>query len=126
MIRAMPSISTTGRAGDSTPRNMGSMPGTDTARGQRTPGGRAGNWVGRISAAVNRHFNEIQENRWGLFGFFECEPNADTAAALLDAAEVWLAQRGRDRMVGPMDFSTNDECGLLIEGHELKPIILAP
>jgi GNAT superfamily N-acetyltransferase len=87
---------------------------------------RDGEPVGRISAHVDRHFNEIQENRWGLFGFFECEPNADTAAALLDAAEAWLAQRGRDRMVGPMDFSTNDECGLLIEGHELKPIILAP
>jgi GNAT superfamily N-acetyltransferase len=28
-------------------------------------------------------------------------------------------------MVGPMDFSTNDECGLLIEGHERRPIILS-
>jgi GNAT superfamily N-acetyltransferase len=87
---------------------------------------RDGEPVGRISAHIDRHFNEIQENRWGLFGFFECEPDADTAAALLQAAEEWLARRGCDRMVGPMDFSTNDECGLLVEGHELKPIILAP
>jgi GNAT superfamily N-acetyltransferase len=29
-------------------------------------------------------------------------------------------------MVGPMDFTTNDECGLLIEGHERPPIILCP
>ena len=29
-------------------------------------------------------------------------------------------------MVGPMDFTTNDECGLLIEGHEHPPIILCP
>ena len=29
-------------------------------------------------------------------------------------------------MVGPMDFTTNDECGLLIEGHERPPIILWP
>jgi GNAT superfamily N-acetyltransferase len=27
-------------------------------------------------------------------------------------------------MVGPMDFTTNDECGLLIEGHEVPPMIL--
>ena len=39
-------------------------------------------------------------------------------------AEEWLRDRGRDRMVGPMDFTTNDECGLLIEGHERKPMIL--
>ena len=42
------------------------------------------------------------------------------------AAEGWLRERGRDRMVGPMDFTTNDECGLLIEGHERPPIILCP
>jgi GNAT superfamily N-acetyltransferase len=44
----------------------------------------------------------------------------------VDAAEAWLRERGRDRMVGPMDFTTNDECGLLIEGHERPPIILCP
>ncbi|MGI8556830.1 MAG: hypothetical protein ACR2ND_00730 [Solirubrobacteraceae bacterium] len=82
--------------------------------------------VGRICAHVDRAFNEFQGNDWGLFGFFECEDDAGTARALLDAAEAWLRERGRDRMVGPMDFTTNDECGLLIEGHELSPIILAP
>jgi GNAT superfamily N-acetyltransferase len=87
---------------------------------------RDGQPVGRISAHVDHHLNEVQENRWGLFGFFECEPSAETAAALMRAAEDWLAVRGCDRIVGPMDFSTNDECGLLIEGHDLKPIILAP
>jgi GNAT superfamily N-acetyltransferase len=49
-----------------------------------------------------------------------------TATSLVSAAEVWLRERGRDRMVGPMDFTTNDECGLLIEGHERPPIILCP
>src|SRR5580698_2626931 len=46
------------------------------------------------------------------------------ACALLDAAEGWLRERGRDRMVGPMDFTTNDEIGLLIAGHEHPPVIL--
>jgi GNAT superfamily N-acetyltransferase len=46
------------------------------------------------------------------------------AAALLDQAEIWLRQRGRDRMLGPLDFSTNHECGLLIQGHEFRPQIL--
>ena len=82
--------------------------------------------VGRISAHVDRNLNEFQDNRWGLFGFFECEDDPETARALVDTAEAWLRERGRDRMVGPMDFTTNDECGLLIEGHERPPIILCP
>ena len=48
-----------------------------------------------------------------------------SADALLDARpRQWLRERGRDRMVGPMDFTTNDECGLLVEGYERKPLIL--
>jgi len=83
-----------------------------------------GRVVGRISAHVDDNLNEFQDNLWGLFGFFECEDDADVATALIDAAADWNRERGRDRMVGPMSFSTNDECGLLIEGYGLTPIIL--
>ncbi|HTD58844.1 MAG TPA: hypothetical protein VK672_08115, partial [Solirubrobacteraceae bacterium] len=87
---------------------------------------RSGQAVGRISAHIDRNFNEFQGNEWGLFGWFECEDDPEAARALLDAAASWLRERGRDRMVGPMDFTTNDECGLLVEGHERPPIILCP
>jgi GNAT superfamily N-acetyltransferase len=87
---------------------------------------RDGRVVGRISAHIDRNLNEFQDNSWGLFGFFECEDDPEVARALVDTAEAWLRERGRDRMVGPMDFTTNDECGLLIEGHERPPIILCP
>jgi GNAT superfamily N-acetyltransferase len=87
---------------------------------------RDGRPVGRVSAHVDRNFNEFQGNAWGLFGWFECEDDPEAARALLDAAEAWLRERGRDRMVGPMDFTTNDEIGLLIQGHEYPPIILCP
>jgi hypothetical protein len=80
--------------------------------------------VGRISAHIDRNLNEFQHNDWGLFGFFECEDDPEAAAALVGAAEAWLRERGRGRMVGPMDFTTNDECGLLVEGHETDPMIL--
>ena len=85
---------------------------------------RDGEPVGRITAHVDRNFNEYQGNDWGLFGFFEAENDPETANALLGAAEQWLRERGRDRMVGPMDFTTNDECGLLVEGHERPPLVL--
>ena len=87
---------------------------------------RDGRPVGRISAHIDRNFNEFQDNKWGLFGWFECEDDPEAARALLSTAELWLRERGRDRMVGPMDFTTNDECGLLVEGHERPPIILCP
>jgi GNAT superfamily N-acetyltransferase len=87
---------------------------------------RDGRPVGRITAQVDRNFNEFQGNDWGLFGFFECEDDPEAAGALLEAAAAWLRERGRDRMVGPMDFTTNDECGLLVEGHDRMPIILTP
>ena len=80
--------------------------------------------VGRITAHVDHRLNEFQASRWGLFGFFECERDPSVAGALLDAAQGWLVERGRDRMLGPLDFSTNHECGLLIEGHDLPPQIL--
>jgi ribosomal protein S18 acetylase RimI-like enzyme len=87
---------------------------------------RDGRAVGRITAQIDRNLNEFQDNDWGLFGYFECEEDPEAAKALLDAAGAWLRERGRDRMVGPMDFTTNDECGLLIEGHDRTPIILTP
>jgi GNAT superfamily N-acetyltransferase len=87
---------------------------------------RDGRAVGRISAHIDRNLNEFQGNDWGLFGWFECEDDPEAAQALLAAAQEWLRARGRDRMVGPMDFTTNDECGLLVEGHDRAPIILTP
>jgi len=87
---------------------------------------RDGRPVGRISAHIDRHLNEFQHNSWGLFGWLACERDQEVIDALLGAAERWLAERGRDRMVGPMDFTTNDECGVLVEGCERAPTILNP
>jgi GNAT superfamily N-acetyltransferase len=80
--------------------------------------------VGRITAQIDRNFNEFQHHEWGMFGFFECEDDPEAAQALLAAATEWLTARGRDRMVGPMNFTTNDECGVLIEGYDRLPTIL--
>ena len=61
-----------------------------------------------------------------MFGFFESEDDPEVAAILIDAASGWLADRGRARILGPMDFTTNDEVGLLVSGYELRPMILQP
>jgi GNAT superfamily N-acetyltransferase len=87
---------------------------------------REGRVVGRITAQVDFRYWEFHDVKWGFYGFFECEDDAEVAAALLDTAEGWLTAYGCDRMVGPWDFSTNDEGGILIEGHERPAIILMP
>jgi GNAT superfamily N-acetyltransferase len=84
---------------------------------------RAGRVVGRISAQIDTAFNEFHANAWGMFGFLELEDDPEAASVLLDAAAGWLRERGRDRMVGPMDFTMNDESGVLIEGFEREPMI---
>ena len=61
-----------------------------------------------------------------MFGFLELEDDAEVASALLDAARGWLAERGRSHMIGPMDYTMNDECGVLIEGFEREPMIKQP
>jgi hypothetical protein len=85
---------------------------------------RDGRAVGRITAHIDHHFNEFHQHDWGMFGFFDCEEDPEAAVALLSTAETWLRDRRRDRMVGPMDFTTNDECGVLIDGYDLLPTIL--
>jgi GNAT superfamily N-acetyltransferase len=84
---------------------------------------RDGRVAGRISAQIDTAFNEFHENAWGMFGFLELEDDPEVARALLDAAAGWLRERGRDRMVGPMDFTMNDESGVLIEGFDREPMV---
>jgi hypothetical protein len=87
---------------------------------------RDGRVVGRISAQYDDNFNVHHGNRWGMFGFLELEDDAEILPPLLAAAEAWLLSRGRDHMVGPMDFTMNDESGVMIEGFERVPMIKQP
>jgi GNAT superfamily N-acetyltransferase len=82
--------------------------------------------VGRVSAQIDRAFNEYHGSRWGMFGFLEMEDDPEVLAGLLGAAEGWLRERGCERMVGPMDFTMNEESGVLIDGFELQPMIRQP
>ncbi len=87
---------------------------------------RDGRVVGRVTAQVDHAFNEHHGSRQGMFGFLEFEEDPEVLEALLAAAERWLRSRGCERMVGPMDFSINDESGVLIEGFELAPLVRQP
>ncbi len=85
-----------------------------------------GRVVGRITAQVNHAFNDYQKKRWGWYGFLEFQDDQEVLEALLGAAEQWLRGKGMERMVGPADFSMNEESGVLIEGFDLRPMIKQP
>lgn len=87
---------------------------------------RDGRVVGRVSAQIDHAYNDYHKAKWGWFGFIEFEDDPEVVNALLDAAQRWLAARGCERMVGPADFTLNEESGIVIEGHELRPQIRQP
>ena len=87
---------------------------------------RDGRVVGRISAQYDDNFNAHHGNRWGMFGFLELEDDPEILPPLLDAAEQWLLAHGRDHMIGPMDFTMNDESGVMVEGFDRVPLIKQP
>ncbi len=82
--------------------------------------------VGRISAHVNRRHNDYWEERTGFFGFFEATERPEVARRLFGAAEQWLASQGMALARGPFNFSTNEECGLLVEGFDYPPALMMP
>jgi hypothetical protein len=75
---------------------------------------------------VDARWDEFQGGSDAMFGFFETAEDPEVAAALFDAARDWARGKGRERILGPMDFTTNDEVGILIEGFEKRPMILEP
>ncbi|HWO84598.1 MAG TPA: hypothetical protein VNM38_12535 [Solirubrobacterales bacterium] len=87
---------------------------------------RGGEPVGRITAQVDSRWDEFQGGKDAMFGFFEAAEDPEVVRALFDAAAGWARERDRERLLGPMDFTTNDEIGILIEGFERQPMILEP
>jgi hypothetical protein len=79
--------------------------------------------VGRLSAHINRLHDTHHGPETGFFGFFESIQDHDVAAALFEAAATWLRERGKTRLVGPLNFGIYDEMGLLVEGFDSMPAI---
>ena len=83
-----------------------------------------GRVVGRVAAIFDRAHNRFHEEQAGFFGFFESEDDPQAARALLERAWQWLQDRGAKVMRGPVNPSTNYECGLLVDGFEADPMVM--
>src|SRR5688500_13577754 len=87
---------------------------------------RDGRLVGRIAAIENRAHNDFHHDRVGFFGFFESIRDREVAQSLLRSAREWLAARGLTSIRGPMNPSTNHDCGVLVDGFDEHPSFLTP
>ncbi len=83
-----------------------------------------GEIVGRIAAITNENHNKFHEDNNGFFGFFESIDDQEVAKQLLDTVKSWLKEKGKDGIMGPVNPSTNDEAGLLVDGFGSPPFVL--
>ena len=81
---------------------------------------------GRIAAILNNNHNAYNQATDGFFGFFDCINDQAIANALFKAAEEWLKAQGVNSSIGPVNFSTNETCGLLIQGYDSPPVVMMP
>ncbi|HWZ14039.1 MAG TPA: GNAT family N-acetyltransferase [Mucilaginibacter sp.] len=84
-----------------------------------------GKIVGRIAAILNNSHNNFNKVNDGFFGFFDCINDQETANTLFSTAANWLKEKGANqKFIGPVNFSTNEACGLLIEGFDSPPVLM--
>jgi len=85
-----------------------------------------GKLEGRIISIINHSHIEFHHEKVGFFGFFESLNDQEVASALLDKVSETLKKDGMEIMRGPMNFSTNEECGFMIEGFNNPPMLMTP
>ncbi len=80
--------------------------------------------VGRIAAIANYNHNKFHNDKVGFWGYFECINDKEVSRTLFDTAKEFLLSQGLDTMRGPINLSTNDEIGLLINCFDRPPMML--
>jgi GNAT superfamily N-acetyltransferase len=85
-----------------------------------------GRLAGRVTAHISSRQNERTDEPTGCFGFYESIDDPAVARGLTQQVEEWLAERGCRVVLGPLNFSTNEECGFLAEGFDRPPAIMMP
>ena len=87
---------------------------------------RDGRDVGRIAAFINPLHDKQHDAETAFFGYFDGIDDDAVLKALLDRVQEWVTKKGRVRMVGPVQWSTNEEVGVLVDGFEHRNVMLMP
>ncbi len=79
---------------------------------------------GRIAAIVNRNHNEFQKEKVVFFGYYDIDNDIEISRELMKKVIAFGKERGMTILRGPMNFSTNETCGMLFEGYNSAPVIM--
>ena len=85
---------------------------------------RDGRDVGRIAGIIERPQGNGQPPKEAAFGFFECINDLAVSDSLFRVTYDWAKKEGAQRVMGPLNPTTNDECGLLIHGFDSSPVFM--
>ena len=80
--------------------------------------------VGRIAAIKNNNYIQYTGESVGYFGFFDVIEDYAVAEKLLDTANEWVSEKKLGYLMGPTNYSTNETCGVLIDGYNSPPTVL--
>jgi GNAT superfamily N-acetyltransferase len=89
---------------------------------------RGGKVAGTIAAVRNERYGQFhpEEAHVGFFGLFECVDDPGVAGALFGAALEWLGAQGYTVARGPVNLTTNDVLGLLVDGFDDDNTLMMP
>lgn len=85
---------------------------------------RDGEIVGRAAAINDPQYNQFHNTETGFFGMFESIDDPSVAGALLDAASTWVDAKGMKQLLGPVNFSFNHDCGVLLNCYDQPPTMM--
>ena len=85
---------------------------------------RGGQDVGRIAGIIDHNYTRATKDPAAFFGFFESADDAAVSRRLFETVAGWAHQAGLPRLLGPMNPTSNEECGLLIKGFDSPPVIM--
>jgi ribosomal protein S18 acetylase RimI-like enzyme len=85
---------------------------------------RDGRDVGRMAGIIERPGKNGPAPQDASFGFFECVNDAAVSDRLFREVFEWARKEGVKRVMGPMNPTSNDECGLLIRGFDSPPVFM--
>jgi len=80
--------------------------------------------IGTIAAIRNDAHNRFHDEKTGFWGLFDVVEEYPVAEALFDAARDWCHAQGMTTLRGPASYSTNEECGLLVDAFDQPPVVM--
>ena len=79
--------------------------------------------VGRISAISNSNYNTFHKSNVGFWGFYDVIDEYEASQALFNTVIEWNKKNDFDSVIGPVNYSTNDTAGLLVDGFDTPPLM---